>query len=104
MKRLIKPAVETRAGQLMLVLWIAATLGGSVRPALRHENNFEIFRTASTHLVAAQDLYTENRPGIDRFKYTPGFAFLFAPFAILPFALGVLAWNALNAATLYWAI
>ncbi|HKW11657.1 MAG TPA: glycosyltransferase family 87 protein [Gemmatimonadaceae bacterium] len=104
MRRPFLAVISTRAGQLTLVLWIAATLAASVRPVLRHEHNFDIFRTASTHLAAAQDMYAESRPGMDRFKYTPGFAFLFAPFAILPFALGVLVWNALNAATLYWAI
>ena len=40
----------------------------------------------------------------DLFKYSPSFALLFAPFAVVPYAAGLLAWNALNAGLLYVAL
>jgi hypothetical protein len=88
----------------MLALWIVVTIAASVSPILRHENNFEIFRSASTRFAAGQDLYAASRQHFDLFKYTPTAALLFAPFAALPFAFGVLVWNAVNAATLYQAL
>jgi len=88
----------------MLALWILATIVASVSAILRHENNFEIFRSAWTRLVAGQDLYAASLNHFDLFKYTPSAALLFFPFAVLPFALGLLLWNALNAATLYLSL
>ena len=40
----------------------------------------------------------------DLFRYSPTFALLFAPFALLPYALGAILWNVLNAAGLFWAV
>ena len=98
------PAAGTGAMRLMPVIWVAATLGATLAPILRHENNFEIFRTASNHFMAAKDLYVPSERHFDLFKYTPSFALLFVPFAVLPFTIGLFLWNALNAATLYWAL
>src|SRR5438105_8750075 len=100
----VPAAIGPHAGHIMAGLWIAATFAASIKPVLGHERNFEIFRTASHRLMGGQELYAASRPGLDLFKYTPSFALLFAPFAILPFALGVVLWNALNAARLYAAV
>jgi len=60
-------------------------------------NNFHIFRSAFHNLVAQRDLYAPHpEQHWDLFKYSPTFALLFAPFAAVPFALGLLAWNLLN--------
>jgi hypothetical protein len=88
----------------MLALWIIATIGGSVSPVLKHANNFEMFRSAWSHFAAGQDLYAASRTYFDLFKYTPSAALLFFPFAVLPFALGLLLWNGVNAAMLYWSL
>jgi hypothetical protein len=67
-------------------------------------NNYVIFRQSFLHLVQGKDLYAAY-PGEhwDFFKYSPTFAILFAPFAILPDAMGLLLWNALNVAAVYVA-
>lgn len=95
---------QRRMQRVMLALWIVAAAGASVSPILRHENNFEIFRSAWSRFAAGQDLYAASLQHFDLFKYTPSAALLFFPFAVLPFALGLLLWNAVNAAMLYWSL
>lgn len=85
-------------------LWIAAVIGTAIQGALEHSNTFEIYRTSWFNLAAGRDLYGANPTHHDYFDYTPTFAALFAPFAILPFGLGLLLWNAVNAGTLYWSL
>ena len=52
-----------------------------------------------------QDLYAEYpAEHTDRFKYSPTFALLFAPFAWLPWPLALLLWNVLNALLLFVAV
>lgn len=76
----------------------------SAQAANQHTNNFEIFRSAWTDLLAGADMYDASARHRDLFKYSPTFALLFAPFALLPFAAGVLLWNAANAGALYWGL
>lgn len=64
---------------------------------------FWIFRASFWHLMRGQNLYA-HYGNHDLFKYSPTAALLFAPFAIPPFALGLLLWNALNAAALIAAL
>jgi hypothetical protein len=85
-------------------LWIAAVIGTAIQGTLDHNNTFEIYRTSWHNIVAGHDLYGANPSHYDYFDYSPTFAFLFAPFAIVPFGLGLLLWNALNAGTLYWSL
>jgi hypothetical protein len=40
----------------------------------------------------------------DYFKYSPSFALLFAPFAILPFGAGLFFWNLVNALGIFFAV
>ena len=90
----------------MLALWLAAIVAATVQQGVaRQNNNFLIFRAASLHLVHGQDLYAAY-PALhfDFYKYSPSFALLFLPFALLPFLVSMLAWNALNAGTLYVAL
>jgi hypothetical protein len=73
--------------------------------ARRPMGNFEIFRAASRHLLSGQDLYAEYPAELqDRYKYSPTFAVLFAPFAWRPSPVALFLWNALNALVLFVAI
>ena len=85
-------------------LWIAAVIVVSIQATAQHNNNFEIFRTAWFDLLAGRDLYAPSPRHHDFFKYSPTFALLVAPFAVVPFWLGVLLWNGVNAGALYWSL
>jgi hypothetical protein len=68
-------------------------------------NNIKIFRWSFIHLVHAQDIY-QAYPDLyyDVFKYSPTWAFLFAPFALPPPALGFFLWDLCAALLLYYAV
>lgn len=67
--------------------------------------NFAIFRNSFFHLIHHQDIYTAfPAEQWDLYRYSPAFALLIGPIALLPYALGTAVWNALNAAALFWAI
>ena len=67
--------------------------------------NFAIFRNSFFHLIHHQDLYARfDAEQWDFYRYSPTFALLFAPFALLPYGLGAVLWNLLNALALLWAI
>ena len=70
-----------------------------------HYNNFLIFKHSFANLIAGKDLYI-HYPDLfrDLFKYSPTFALLMAPFAVLPDLPGLLCWNVLNSLTLYYAV
>lgn len=89
---------------MLLAVWIAAVTVVSIQATAAHNNNFEIFRTSWLNLLAGNDLYGASARHRDFFKYSPTFALLFAPFALVPFWLGMLLWNAANAGALYWGI
>ncbi|MEO6526743.1 MAG: glycosyltransferase family 87 protein [Gemmatimonadaceae bacterium] len=91
---------------LVALLWLAAVVAATVQQGVVHQNNnFLIFRAASTHLLGGADLYAAYPAlHLDFYKYSPTFALLFLPFAFLPFWLAMLLWNALNAGALYVAI
>ena len=88
----------------MAGLWLGAVVVVSLQASAHHNNNFEIFRTAWANLIAGRDLYGANPSHHDFYKYSPTFALLFAPFALVPFTVGILLWNAVNALALYWSI
>lgn len=67
--------------------------------------NFAIFRNSFFHLIHHQDLYARfDVEQWDLYRYSPTFALLFAPFAVLPYSLGAVLWNVLNAGALFWAV
>jgi hypothetical protein len=96
--------IRTKGPRVLAGLWIAAVIMASAQAAAHHVNNFEIFRTSWDNLVAGRDLYAPSSRHRDVFLYSPTFALLFAPFAIVPFWLGVLLWNGVNAGALYWGL
>ena len=70
-----------------------------------HFNNYKIFSSSFWHLAEQQDLYAAYpEEHYDLFKYSPTFALLMAPFAVLPDWLGLLLWNLVNAFVLLIAI
>lgn len=93
--------VNRAAARLLRGSSAAARLESARHPM----GNFEIFRAASRHLLSGEDLYADY-PGElqDRYKYSPTFAVLFAPFAWLPSPLALFLWNTLNALVLFVAI
>ena len=91
---------------LMFVAYAAGALGASFQQHHLHtENNFAIFRGAFFNLAAGRDLYA-GYPALyfDRFKYSPSFAFLIGPIAVVPTSLGLALWNLLNALSLWWML
>jgi len=92
--------------RLMLVTYIGGAIGASIHAQGRHlENNFAIFREAFFNLVAGRDLYAVY-PSFyfDKFKYSPSFAFLIGPIAVLPPVIGLVVWNLLNALAVWWVL
>ena len=100
------PPPKRSAELFIAALWVIAVFAATVQQGIQHQNNnYLIFRAASLHLLHAQDMYAAYPAlHVDKFKYSPTFALLFLPFAVLPFALSTLLWNALNAGLLWAAI
>ena len=89
-----------------LLIYLLSALAVAVQRTLfSPENNFLILRTSSRHLVTGQDLYAAY-PAIyqDFFKYSPTFAFLWAPFAVLPPVPGYMLWAIACVSALYAGI
>jgi hypothetical protein len=95
-----------RVELVVALLWVGAIVGATIQQGILHQNNnFLIFRGAALHLLRDQDLYAAYpAEHFDFYKYSPTFALLFLPFALLPFSAAMLLWNALNAGALYVAL
>src|SRR5438105_3148424 len=90
---------------LLLIYALSAVTVTIQRGVFGFPNDYAIFRAAFWNLVANGDLYVLRlNQAHDYFKYSPSFALLFAPFAILPFLVGLLFWNLFNALTLFFAL
>ena len=92
------------ANRAMAFVWVVIVVVIALQAAARQNNNFLIFRTSWFNLVEGRDLYQLNPQHADYYKYSPTFAMLFAPFALLPLSAGLLLWTAVNAGSLYWAL
>jgi len=70
-----------------------------------HYGNYLIFKNSFFHLIEGKDLYAlYPELHIDLFKYSPTFAVLFGPLALLPDYIGLVLWNLLNAISLFFAV
>lgn len=70
-----------------------------------HYNNYLVFKQSFFNLIAGKDLYVPYPEIVwDYFKYSPTFALLMAPFAVLPDLTGLILWNLLNALVLFFAV
>jgi hypothetical protein len=93
--------------ELVLLL---AFLGAAVVVAIQRgvygfPNDYAIFRASYWNLISQRDLYVLRLDQArDYFKYSPTFALLFAPFALLPFLSGLILWNVVNALTIWLAL
>ena len=105
-KRLVGLLNDARSERWILVLYVSAALIVTIqRGVFRFANDFAIFRASFWNLIAGRDLYVLRLDQADDlFKYSPSFALLFAPFAVLPFAVGLFLWNAVNALALFFAL
>ncbi|MCX5755471.1 MAG: glycosyltransferase family 87 protein [Gemmatimonadetes bacterium] len=95
-----------RALQIILGVYVATAIAVAVqRTMLSRENNFWIFRAAFAHLRAGSDLYAAY-PDVhaDFFKYSPTFALLFGPFAVLPPTIGYALWATVSAVAVWYGV
>lgn len=92
----------------LLALYIITIVVVAVGKAYGHrgpDNNFLIFRWSFLNLSSGVDMYAaQPAHHTDLYKYSPSFAILFAPFALLPFSIALALWDALNALLLFVAI
>lgn len=97
---------DPRFEQLLAVVYVTAALVITIqRGVFSFPNDFAIFRAAFWNLISGQDLYVLRLDQAhDYYKYSPTFALVFAPFAVLPFVVGLFAWNAVNALALFFAL
>jgi len=97
---------DTRAEKWLLVVYVAAALVVTIqRGVFGFANDYAIFRASFWNLIAGRDLYVLRiEQADDLFKYSPSFALLFAPFALLPFTVGLFLWNVVNGLALFFAL
>ena len=92
----------------LLALYVLTIVIVAIGKAYGHrgpDNNFVIFRWSFLNLSSGADMYAaQPQHHTDLYKYSPSFAVLFAPFALLPFALSLALWDALNALLLFFAV
>ena len=93
---------------LLFCVYVVAAIAVSVHRYILGPDdygNYIIFKNAFSHLLQGKDMYAlYPQLNIDLFKYSPTFAVLFCPFALLPDFLGLILWNLLNAIALFFAI
>lgn len=90
---------------LAVVASLASYALGGRTEGHTHYNNYLIFKTSFPDLLAGRDLYAVHPgPHYDIYKYSPAFALFCGVFAWLPDALGLVAWNLLNAWALFAAL
>ena len=96
-----------RSGRIAVAVSLLIATAITAQQTFGHarSNNFAIFRASFWHLLRGQDLYAAYpAEHWDLFKYSPTCALLFAPFAALPYGVGLWFWNMLNAIALSGAI
>lgn len=86
---------------ILLALIIIAIVVGLQKYFNGHFGNYTIFTTSFWDLHAGRDLYTNTKA---EFLYSPAFAVLMAPFAMLPDWLGIITWCLVNSMVVYSAI
>jgi hypothetical protein len=92
----------------LLALYVVTIVIVAIGKAYGHrgpDNNFVIFRWSFLNLASGHDMYAaQPQHHTDLYKYSPSFAVLFAPFALIPFAISLALWDALNALLLFHAV
>jgi hypothetical protein len=92
----------------LLALYIVTIVVVAIGKAYGHrgpDNNFMVFRWSFLNLASGHDMYAaQPQHHADLYKYSPSFAVLFAPFALVPFSVSLALWDALNALLLFYAV
>ena len=92
----------------LLALYIVTIIVVAIGKAYGHrgpDNNFLVFRWSFLNLASGHDMYAaQPQHHADLYKYSPSFAVLFAPFALIPFSVSLALWDALNALLLFYAV
>jgi glycosyl transferase family 87 len=92
----------------LLALYVVTIIVVAIDKAYGHrgpDNNFLIFRWSFLNLASGHDMYAaQPQHHADLYKYSPSFAVLFAPFALIPFSISLALWDALNALLLFFAV
>jgi hypothetical protein len=92
----------------LLALYIVTIIVVAIGKAYGHrgpDNNFLVFRWSFLNLAGGHDMYAaQPQHHADLYKYSPSFAVLFAPFALIPFSISLALWDALNALLLFHAV
>lgn len=98
---------DSRWLSLATGLWIALAVAVCVKSIARHGHHsvYPVLAWASRHWWADLPLHA-GYPGLtdDIFRYSPSFAVLFTPFALLPDWLGSSLWNILSVAATFCAL
>lgn len=103
--RRVSSLLAGRQDRWMFVVYLASVVVVVVIQArTRIDFNFEIFRRSFAHLRNGSDLYAPYAgEQTDLFKYSPTFAFLFGPFALLPALPALFVWNTTNVLAMWYA-
>jgi hypothetical protein len=106
LERISSALRNPRADYWLLTLYAGAVIVVTIqRGVFDFPNDYAIFRASFWNLLQGRDLYVLRlEQADDLFKYSPTFALLYAPFALLPFAFGLLLWNFVNAMSLFFAL
>lgn len=96
-----RPAIITCFGAVAIAIAVSAIQGLQ----RGYDGNLVTFRLASDHLRAGLDMYG-SYPSLqpDLYKYSPTFALLFTPWALMPFAAAHLAWMLFCSLSLWFAM
>jgi hypothetical protein len=98
---------DKRKLRVAITLWILLAGLFTIKTFVQGKEHsvFPIFSAASRHWWTNMPLYGDySHNGIDIFIYSPTFAIIFTPFALLPFWLGAILWNFISITLLVWAM
>ncbi|MBI3502566.1 MAG: DUF2029 domain-containing protein [Bacteroidetes bacterium] len=90
---------------LLIVYVVSAVVFFLPRVISKDYNNYQIFSHSFDILKVNGNLYLAHPEYYwDLYRYTPSFAVLISPFSFFPESIGVLLWNILNAAILFFGV
>jgi hypothetical protein len=90
---------------VIIGIWVLLATVATYKQYAHHSfNNFLIFKYSYVHASQGLNLYQNYPEYGDTNHYGPLFSLIFAPFALLPTFLGMLAWQLSNAFILFAAI
>jgi hypothetical protein len=92
--------------RFVLGVWLfLAVMSGIKQYSRDHYNNYRIFKNVFWNTLDQKNLYLQY-PELhsDSNHYGPFFSVVIAPFAVMPDFLGIILWNMLNGALLFYAI